>query len=173
MDVIERYIQAAKEYAKTKRTQDKLEFERDLLLSLNGAVDITELDFIQLLHICLNTPLKHLEVFGWGQVERLRQAIHDKYLLDIDYTDRPIVQESFSAWLNLDTRELTASRPAWLSLYGSPPRSIFVKDCRILSNFSWRSVCAEGETESRQAARREQGPQEQPSLQAPFSADCV
>lgn len=111
MDIIEKYIQAATEQARLKHTEDKTTAERDLLLSLDGATDITELDFLKLIHICLNTPSQQINVLGWGQIERLKSTIHDNYLLDIDYTDKPIVKESYWAWLNLDTDELTANKP--------------------------------------------------------------
>lgn len=118
------------------RGTDERETARNIILGL-PAVDCSKQEFIDLL--CVLLECKHRN----ADIDRLAVEIRNKFLLAIGWhKGKPAITESFEAWLNLDTMELSAVKP--YDAFIDADNCVLLEDYRKVNNaINWRDLVIE------------------------------
>lgn len=131
----EEYEQLVNEYG--FNSKEEATFIRNLLLSF-GNYEYTEEVFYHKIAKCLDSDaFIHNAVWGYlagyDQKDVIKMELQNRYLLEIDESkEKPIIVESYKAWLNLRTHELTArihTEPKWEWRQ--------IQDYRVMKDVNW------------------------------------
>lgn len=116
---------------------DERDMTRDFLLSLHTFGLSAEEIKIALVG-ALNDKALNPYVMPW---DRLKQAIYEKYMLDIGTQEKPEIKPVWGCWLNLYTRVISTDKEILIDFFDkNKDCCIWIEDYRIIGDIDWKDI---------------------------------
>lgn len=128
---IKQYLEICGKKWKENRPTNEDEYNRQVILELPQDIDCSYQDFIDFLTIF--TIGKDVR---YNKLQYIEDEIRNRYLIKVEWDGKPIVNEIFSVWLNIDTMELSIIKP--YDAFSEKDNCVLLEDYRnISSRISW------------------------------------
>lgn len=123
---IKQYLETCGARWRDNRPTNEEEYNRQVILGLPQDIECSYQDFIDFITILAIGKDKR-----YNKIEHIQEDVKNKYLIQVEWNDKPIVKELFAAWLNLDTMELSVKKP--YDAFSEKDSCILIEDYRQVS----------------------------------------